>query len=132
MSRNRSSSRVGHRPARRPAHKSNTTFKGIVPTSLIQVQEIASNASMVLCTFSQPIVIGDPASVGVSDVTMAGTSATTRNGISTTPVDFVSCRVALSGALTQSKTYNLTIAADQGLIQPQNRVWGNRAKTFAT
>lgn len=87
---------------------------------------------MALLTFNQPITIGDPASVGSTDVTMSGTSATTRNGISTTAVDFVSVRVALSGALTQSKTYSLTIAADQGLIQPVNGVWGNRTKTFTT
>jgi hypothetical protein len=136
---NRSSSRRGRRPARSARrHGNNKTGNTlakqgkIVATNLLRAEEVASAASVVKLTFDQPIFAGDPSLVSSTDVTMSGTSATTRNGISTTPVDFVSVRVNLSGNLTQSKTYTLTIAAAQGLVVPANGVWGNRTATLAT
>jgi hypothetical protein len=139
MARNRSRAKAGHRSAR-SAHRSSGNKSGITlrsqgkltPTDLVSAAKVTSNSSLVKLTFNQPITIGDPASPSSGDITMSGTSATTRNGISTTPVDFVSVRVALSGALTAGKTYNLTVAAAQGLIVPNNGVWGKRTATFAT
>jgi hypothetical protein len=125
----------GRSARRHGRNKSGNTLAAqnkIVATNLLRAEEVASAASVVKLTFDQPVYAGDPALVGSSDCTMGGTSATTRNGISTTTVDFVTVRVNLSGNLTQSKTYNLTLAAAQGLIVPANGRWGTRTASFAT
>lgn len=135
---NRSHAR-SRRPARRAANRGRNRARTtlgredqVVATNLITVATVDGNTSAADLTFNRAVTPGDPASPGATDIQFTGTSATTRNAISTTPISPTTVRVALSGALSSGKTYNCVIDANQGLIVPEADKWGTRSKTFAT
>lgn len=120
------------RPARSARRKKSQIARGLVATSIMSAAKVASSTSHATLVFNRPVIAGNPVSPGSTDVNFTGTSATTRHAISTQQLDFVTVKTALSGALTGSKTYTVTIAPDQGLIVPANGKWDDLTASFST
>jgi hypothetical protein len=139
MPANRSRSRLGHRPARRPhripGNKHGATLKAqgkTVATRIISAAEVASNATIVLIGFNNAVVAGAPASPGATDAVCSGTSATTRLGVDAAQVTDTFVRLRVNGSLSQSKTYHLHLKGVQGIVVPVNGVMADQTINFTT